>query len=90
MSKRLERAKGLLLICAGSDCKAAGAKSLNKAAHKHLEKRGLVRDVPVLKMKCMNQCKRGPVCALQPANRWLFRANEKRLMALIDEVVDES
>lgn len=85
MARHLERAKGILFVCTGSDCKAAGDKPLGKAAEAHLEKRGLKRQVPILKMKCTNQCKRAPVCSLQPGNRWLFEATEKRLCAVIDE-----
>lgn len=87
LPKKLTRAAVVLFVCQGSDCKKNGAKKLRKAGKAHLADRGWKKRSVVVKTKCMDGCKRGPICHLQPGDRWLAGPSKSELLAQLDAAI---
>lgn len=89
LPKRLERTEHVVLVCEGSDCKKNGAKAVRKALKSHIKARGVRKSVLLLKTKCTDHCKRGPICGFQPANEWLAGATPSSACEKLDAILDE-
>lgn len=85
--KKLTRAELTLFMCQGSDCKKNGAKKLRKAAKKHVKNQGWKKRVNIIKTKCMDGCKRGPICHFAQQDEWLAGPSESELLDAIDDVL---
>ena len=88
LPKKLTRSEVLVFVCQGSDCKKGGSKKLRKLAKSHLKDVGFKKRSLVVKTKCMDGCKRGPICHLQPTDTWLAGPSKAELIEAIDEVIE--
>lgn len=89
MPKNLERAELFVVICQGSDCKKAGAKSLVRQAKRTLKEHKAMRQVTILKTKCTGNCKRAAICGLVPGGPWLEEAEEADLERALTERLEQ-
>ena len=89
MTKNLERAELVVMVCDGSDCKKKGAKGLQRRAKGALKGHGLSKSSKVLKVGCTGNCKKAPICGVFPRNTWIGNADEDDLEALIERCVNE-
>ena len=87
--KQVEDIKAVVLVCHGSDCKKKGAKGLAKAARGCLRELGHKRSALVVRTKCNGFCKKAPLVSLQPQNAWVVEADEKGVIALLKEHLDD-
>ena len=53
--------KQFIFICCGKDCVKHGAKDIMKHAYQEIKKGGLKGKVEVVKTRCTDRCKHGPV-----------------------------
>ncbi|MGH9945088.1 MAG: (2Fe-2S) ferredoxin domain-containing protein [Pyrinomonadaceae bacterium] len=65
-----------VIVCTHQTCKRQGAKEALKALKRALKAEGDGRRVLVSKIKCLDQCGRGPVFALYPAGVWYGSVDE--------------
>ena len=84
MTRNLTRSNMFVLICQGSDCKKAGAKTLTTAAKKHLRARDAHKESLVLKLNC----KRAPICGILPQQVWIERTKPEELIAQLDRALE--
>ncbi|MCC6142963.1 MAG: (2Fe-2S) ferredoxin domain-containing protein [Candidatus Hydrogenedentes bacterium] len=61
----------VILVCNGSDCKAAGSKKLKKALQQEIRDQDLCGEVRVQCTKCMGRCGKAPNVMVYPASLWL-------------------
>lgn len=87
LPKKLTRSEILVFVCQGSDCKKGGSKKLRKCAKSYLKDQGFKKRALVVKTKCMDGCKRGPICYVQPTERWLAGPSEDELLQALDEAM---
>lgn len=73
---RLKRTKAHVLVCAHKTCRRQGSKAVFKELKRALKERGLRDCVLVTKVKCLDQCGRGPVVAVYPEGVWYGGVDE--------------
>ncbi len=83
---RLDRIDHVIIVCTGSDCREKGGKKLFKMAKSRVKEQGLKRSTVVVKSNCAGFCNLAPMICFQPDNRWLPRANPKRLQKALDSL----
>lgn len=88
LPKKLTRSEVLVFVCQGSDCKKGGSKKLRKLAKRHLRDAGMKKRSLVVKTKCMDGCKRGPICHIQPTETWLADPNNEEFRQALDDAID--
>ena len=88
LPKRLKRAELTVLVCGGKDCRANGSKAVRRALRAPVKALGLRKSTLVLQTKCTGNCKRGPICGIQPHNVWLAEADPARACAVLDDLLN--
>jgi NADH:ubiquinone oxidoreductase subunit E len=87
VSKDFSHTPGCILyVCCGSKCKKRGGKLLYKQLKSSVKERSLKRKMQVIKTGCTDNCKRGPVVTVMPANEWHFQVNEETVVSLIEQL----
>lgn len=84
MAKDPSTLANLVFICTGKDCKKRGAKEIYNDTRSLIRSSGCSRDVRVLKLKCNDYCKQGPVVILMPQQRWLMGSTPAEIRAEIE------
>ncbi len=74
-----------MLVCTHKTCVRNGGKASAKALKQTLRERDLSAQVMITKVKCLDQCGRGPVMVVYPAGVWYGGVDE----AIAREIVTE-
>ncbi len=88
LPKKLTRSELLVFVCQGSDCKKGGSKKLRKRARKYLREKDFKKRSLVVKTKCMDGCKRGPICHIQPTDTWLAGPSKEEFYEALDMAIE--
>ena len=88
MTKNLERAELVVMVCDGSDCKKKGSRKLKSCAKSTLKKKGMFRRSTVLMTRCTGNCKRAPVAGVLPHGVWVDKAKTDDIEELIQRAAD--
>jgi len=83
VSSSKDEYKQFIFICCGKDCIKHGAKDVMKHTFLEIKKGGLKGKVEVIKTRCADRCKHGPVVV---ANNHLTCNTKPRT---IDRILDE-
>jgi len=86
MSKAHDKFTNFIFVCAGKDCKKAGAKELEKSFTIELKEKGLSKSVKILNCKCTDRCKEAPVAIVN--NHWLGNVRIDQTSDLIKELFE--
>jgi (2Fe-2S) ferredoxin len=74
-----------VLVCAHKTCRRQGAKSSLKELRRSIKAHDLRGSVLVTKVKCLDQCGRGPVMVVYPEGVWYGGVDEKRAREIVSE-----
>jgi (2Fe-2S) ferredoxin len=74
-----------VLVCTGDDCKKRGAKSVRKALKGELRSEGLLGEVRIDTVDCLDLCEHGPNVVVYPEGTWYLGLEE----ADVPEVVEQ-
>ena len=75
MSK-LRKISGHVLVCKHKTCLRQGGKGAARALKRAIKERGLGKQVMLTKVKCLDQCGRGPVVVVYPDGVWYGGVDE--------------
>ena len=65
-NKMLSKYKHIAFVCGGTGCVAANCGAVEETLKNELQKRGMAKDVAVIKRGCMGTCAVGPVVYVLP------------------------
>lgn len=85
--KKIERIEHVVLVCMGSDCKKKGAREVLRGAKACVKELSEKKSTHIVKTKCNGMCKHGPIVSHQPSNTWLTETTQKKVCALLEEVL---
>jgi (2Fe-2S) ferredoxin len=74
-----------VLVCAHKTCRRQGAKASLKELRRAIKAHDLRGAVMVTKVKCLDQCGRGPVMAVYPEGVWYGGVDETRAREIVAE-----
>jgi (2Fe-2S) ferredoxin len=74
-----------VLVCQHKTCLRQGAKASAKALKRAVKEQGLKGQVMVTKVKCLDQCGRGPVMVVYPEGVWYGGVDEDRAREIVSE-----
>ena len=74
-----------MLVCAHKTCRKQGGKAVLKELKRALKEQDLRKSVVVTKVKCLDQCGRGPVMVVYPEGVWYGGVDEQRARAIVSE-----
>lgn len=83
MAKDPSTLESVVLICTAKDCKKRGAKELYDDIRSEIRNAGCSKQARVLKLKCTDYCKRGPVVILMPQNQWLLDKSTDEILEAV-------
>lgn len=81
MAKDPNSIQNVVYVCTGSDCKKAGGKEIYAEIKDAMRDARLLRDNRVIRTKCTDNCKRAPIVAIMPANRWVHDLSPRDTVA---------
>ena len=87
MGTKLDKVRNVIIVCTDRDCRTAGAKSIFKKCQRHLKDSKRRKTTMLVESKCIGICERGPIVGVQPANKWLTKAEPSSAIALINETL---
>jgi (2Fe-2S) ferredoxin len=82
---RLKKTKAHVLVCAHKTCRRQGGKAALKALKLDIKEQDLRSSVLVTKVKCLDQCGRGPVMVVYPDGVWYGGVDEESARAIVSE-----
>lgn len=82
---RLKKINAHVLVCKHKTCLGQGGKRSAKALKRAIKERGLGRQVMVTRVKCLDQCGRGPVVVVYPEGVWYGGVNEETARQIVAE-----
>ncbi|MBA2731315.1 MAG: (2Fe-2S) ferredoxin domain-containing protein [Acidobacteria bacterium] len=88
MSK-LRKLSAHVLVCNHITCLRRGGKASAKTLKRALKDRDLSAQVLVTKVKCLDQCGRGPVMVVYPDGVWYGGVDEETARAIVREHLEE-
>ena len=88
MSK-LKKISAHVLVCKHKTCLKQGGKASAKALKRALKERGLTERVMITKVKCLDQCGRGPIWAVYPDGVWYGSVDEESARRIVKEHLEE-
>ena len=74
-----------MLVCAHKTCRRQGGKSALKALKRAIREHDLRGSVLLTKVKCLDQCGRGPVMVVYPNGVWYGGVDDKSARAIVSE-----
>ncbi len=83
--ERLDQYRGLLMVCTGTGCVAAGAFDLADELRGLLEERGLEDDYLVINTGCNGFCAMGPIMVVQPEGLFYEKLSSVALRRIVDQ-----
>ena len=78
-----------MLVCQHKTCLRQGAKASIKALKRTLKEQDLRGAVMVTKVKCLDQCGRGPVMVIYPEGVWYGGVDEECARQIVTEHLEE-
>lgn len=78
-----------MLVCQHKTCLKQGGKASVKALKRTLKERDLRDRVMVTKVKCLDQCGRGPVMVVYPDGVWYGSVDETTAHEIVSEHLAE-
>lgn len=87
MAKHPEDFSHYIFVCTGKDCRKRGGKDIAKALKQELRAAKSLRTTRVLRTRCTDNCKRAPVVAAMPANRWVMAQSPEDTVRSVLEIV---
>jgi (2Fe-2S) ferredoxin len=82
---KLRKINAHVLVCQHKTCLKQGGKATLKAFKRALKDRHLRDQVMVTKIKCLDQCGRGPVMVVYPDGVWYGGVNEEAAREIVSE-----
>lgn len=82
---RLKKINAHVLVCVHKTCRRQGGKAALKALKRAIREQDLRGSVLVTKVKCLDQCGRGPVMVVYPDGVWYGGVNDKSARAIVSE-----
>jgi (2Fe-2S) ferredoxin len=86
---KLRKISHHVLICRHKTCLKQGGKRSAKALKRALKERSLREQVMVTKVKCLDQCGRGPVMAVYPEGVWYGGVDEECARQIVTEHLEQ-
>lgn len=86
---KLKKIKAHVLVCQHKTCLKQGGKTSRKALKRALKERDLRGEVMVTKVKCLDQCGRGPVWVVYPDGVWYGSVDERAARKIVTEHLEE-
>lgn len=74
-----------MLVCSHKTCRRQGAKASLKELRRSIKAHDLRRAVLVTKVKCLDQCGRGPVMVVYPDGVWYGGVDEAGAREIVSE-----
>lgn len=71
------------MVCAHKTCRRQGGKAALKELKRAIKDEGLRESVMVTKVKCLDQCGRGPVMVVYPEGVWYGGVDERKVHAIV-------
>ena len=78
-----------MLVCKHKTCLDEGGKAAARALKRELREQELAGRVMVTKVKCLDQCGRGPVMVVYPDGVWYGRVDEEAARRIVTEHLTE-
>jgi (2Fe-2S) ferredoxin len=78
-----------VLVCNNKTCLKQGGKASAKALKHAVRERGLKKQVMVTKVKCLDQCGRGPVVVVYPEGIWYGGVDEECAREIVTEHLEK-
>lgn len=88
MSK-LRKINAHVLVCHHKTCLKQGGKASSKALKRALKERNLRERVMITKVKCLDQCGRGPVMVVYPEGVWYGGVDEAAARLIVTEHLEK-
>ena len=88
MSK-LKKIGAHVLVCKHKTCVRQGGKASARALKRALHEQDLSGRVMITKVKCLDQCGRGPVMVVYPDGVWYGRVDEEAARHIVAEHLGE-
>jgi NADP-reducing hydrogenase subunit HndC len=82
---KLNKINAHVLVCRHKTCLKQGGKRSARALKRALKERGLREQVMVTKVKCLDQCGRGPVMVVYPQGVWYGGVDEEYARRIVTE-----
>ena len=82
---RLKRINSHLLVCAHKTCRRQGGKGALKALKRAIKEHDLRGRVLLTKVKCLDECGRGPVVVVYPEGVWYGGVDEAAARRIVSE-----
>jgi NADH:ubiquinone oxidoreductase subunit F (NADH-binding)/(2Fe-2S) ferredoxin len=73
------------LVCAGTGCVSCGSFQVGRVLEAEVEKRGLSKEVQVVRTGCQGFCAEGPIVIVQPDGIFYRGVKEKDIPLLVEE-----
>ena len=80
---RLKKITTHVLVCVHKTCRQQGGQAVAKQLKRALKERGLQEHVMITKVKCLDQCGRGPVMVFYPDGLWYGRVDEDSVREIV-------
>ncbi|HEX8495259.1 MAG TPA: (2Fe-2S) ferredoxin domain-containing protein [Pyrinomonadaceae bacterium] len=82
---RLKKINAHVLVCTHKTCRKQGGKAALKALKRAIKAEDLRGSVLVTKVKCLDQCGRGPVMVVYPDGVWYGGVDDKSACSIVSE-----
>jgi sirohydrochlorin cobaltochelatase len=86
---KLRKINAHVLVCRHKTCLKQGGKASAKALKRALKERGLRERVMITKVKCLDQCGRGPVMVVYPEGVWYGGVDEDAAREIVIEHLEK-
>jgi (2Fe-2S) ferredoxin len=86
---KLRKIKAHVLVCRHKTCLKQGGKAAAKALKRALKERGLHGEVMTTKVKCLDECGRGPVMVVYPDGVWYGDVGEEAAREIVTEHLEK-
>ena len=74
-----------VLICGGTGCTSSGSMDIKKVLENELKKRGIDKEVEVIRTGCFGLCALGPVVIIYPEGAFYSRVKVEDVPELVEE-----
>jgi (2Fe-2S) ferredoxin len=86
---KLKKINAHVLVCRHKTCLKQGGKASAKALRRTLKERDLSEHVMITKVKCLDQCGRGPVMVVYPEGVWYGGVDEESARLIVTEHLEK-
>jgi (2Fe-2S) ferredoxin len=86
---KLRKINAHVLVCHHKTCRKQGGKASSKALKRAIKERDLRERVMITKVKCLDQCGRGPVMVVYPGGVWYGNVDEDAAREIVTEHLEK-